>query len=173
MEQCRQIPIGAIQCDYQSTIYRHRTVATETWRKNNFPFVQQRGFNAEIPPPFFIDQYSFRSWLSETATKTSPELTSIPETDFGHLFESYDETVRTSTVGSKVLETEAPSVEDQVRRNQFLEDLFCGWQQYLAHRSIVLLTEVIDWYFSVPLLEVTEKRGRKGVRSAIGLTATN
>jgi len=132
--------------DYQSSIHGFRDLASKTWRENCVNYGDQTSFNSKQPPAFFIDRYSFRSWLVNIASVSTPEHTAIPEVDFTNLFESYDETVRKSVVGSKILGTEAPSVDEPVHRSQFLDRFFSAWQKHLADNGIDLPTETIDWY---------------------------
>ena len=147
-------PQGVTLGDYQSIILQCRDEATRVWHQNCQAFTNQVWFNASAPPAFFIDRCGFRHWLSSVSGVVSSEYISIPEIDFRELFESYDDTVRKSIVGSKVLGTGAPHVDECVRRSQFLDDCFSDWQQHLARHGINLPTETIDWYFSVPLHEV-------------------
>lgn len=140
--------------DYQSAIIQWRDEATVVWSKNCFGYKAQEMFSCETPAPFFIDKYSFRRWLKHWDPATQMEFTGIPETDFLSLFGSYNETVRQSVVGSKILGTNAPSVDEPVTRSMFLDDQFGAWQSHLSRNGIELSSSVIDWYFSVPLLEV-------------------
>lgn len=143
--------------DYQNNIHHFRTRAINCWRDNCVTFRDKKGFEAEIPPPFFLDKYSFRRWLDEAVLSANAELVSVPETNFSELFEAYDETVRQSVVGSKMLGTRAPAVDEPIARSAFLDDQFSAWQSHLSHNNIDLPSETIDWYFSVPLLEVYRK----------------
>ena len=140
--------------DYQSSIYQFRDTATELWRKSCHAHSNQSGFNVDTPPPFFIDKYSFRSWLANATQEIMSELVDVPEVDFSNLFLSYDDTVRESVVGSKILGIEAPSVDASVTRSVFLDEQFGAWQKHLSNNGIDLPTGIIDWYFSVPMLEV-------------------
>lgn len=140
--------------DYQRNIHQFRGEAVELWRKNCSAYSDKKGFGAETPPTFFIDKYSFRSWLAPAVPTDNTALIRIPETDFSKLFGSYDETVRWSVVGSKILGTNAPAVDEPVTRNAFLDDQFGAWQSHLSRNGLDLPSKTIDWYFSVPLLEV-------------------
>lgn len=140
--------------DYQRNIHQFRDEAVRSWRTNCCTYSNKMGFDAETPSPFFIDKYSFRSWVAQEVPATKLDLTSVPETDFSALFGSYDETVRQSVVGSKILGTKAPIVDEPVVRSAFLDDQFGAWQAHLSCNGIDLPSETIDWYFSVPLLEV-------------------
>lgn len=140
--------------DYQRNIQQFRQEATKGWWDSCFAFNDKKGFEAKVPPPFFIDKYSFRSWLVQAASTENAELASVPETDFSKLFAAYDETVRQSVVGSKILGTKAPAVDEPIIRSSFLDDQFGAWQSHLSRNGIDLPSETIDWYFSVPLLEV-------------------
>ncbi len=140
--------------DYQSNIHQFRRTAAELWTSNCSVHSDQPGFNSEVLPPFFIDKYSFRSWLACETSMVQSEFINIPEADFTNLFESYDEIVRKSGVGSKLLNTKAPSVDEPVCRSKFLDDHFGAWRKHLASKGVDLSSETIDWYFSVPLLEV-------------------
>jgi hypothetical protein len=140
--------------DYQRNIHQFREEAADRWRDSCFAFDNEKAFGAEAPPSFFIDKYSFRIWLAHTTSTDGTALVSVPETDFSQLFAAYDETVRQSVVGSKLLGTNAPAVDEPVVRSTFLDDQFGAWQSHLACNGIDLPSDVIDWYFSVPLLEV-------------------
>ncbi len=140
--------------DYQSTVHEYRSAATQGWRENNKVYTSKGAFSIKELPAFFIDKYGFRCWLAHIASTIPSEFTSIPDTDFSNLFNSYDETVRNSVVGSSILGTSAPSVDEPVFRSPFLEDLFSAWQRHLSNNGIDLPSETIDWYFSVSLLEV-------------------
>lgn len=140
--------------DYQRNIHQFREDANKQWRNNCSVFADNKGFGVEAPPPFFIDKYSFRRWIAHATSTEATELVSVPETDFSKLFVAYDETVRQSVVGSKILGTEAPAVDEPITRSSFLDDQFGAWRSHLARNGIDLSDDVIDWYFSVPLLEV-------------------
>ncbi len=139
---------------YQQNVRKYRDTATQIWHKECKKYIGDKRFNPEVAPPFFIDKYSFRSWLAEVIPTTKLEFTNIPEIDFSSLFVSHDETVRQSVVGSKILNTKAPSVDEPVQRSVFLDEQFGAWQRHLLRNGIALPSESVDWYFSVPLLEV-------------------
>lgn len=139
---------------YQQNVRKYRDTATQIWHRECKKYTGGKRFNPEVPPSFFIDKYSFRSWLAEVISNTKLEFTNIPEIDFSSLFISYDETVRQSVVGSQILNTKAPSLDQPVKRSVFLDELFGAWQRHLLRNSIALPSESVDWYFSVPLLEV-------------------
>ena len=122
--------------DYQSAIIQWRDEATRVWRENCQVYNPQKGFNTEVPPPFFIDKYSFRSWLASKCPTLQQEHTNIPETDFSRMFGSYDETVQKSVVGSKLLGTKPPSYVRPVRRSAFIDDLFGTWQKHLLCNGV-------------------------------------
>lgn len=140
--------------DYQSSIHEFRDLASKAWCENCAKYGDQASFDSKAPPAFFIDRYSFRSWLANTVPTSSAEHITVPEINFSNLFESYDEKVRKSVVGSKILGTKAPPVDEPVHRSQFLDKFFSAWQKHLANNGIDLPAETIDWYFTVPLLEV-------------------
>lgn len=140
--------------NYQQNVRAYRDIATQLWHGECQKHIGGKRFNPEVPPQFFIDKYGFRSWFTEVVPGTKSELTSIPEIDFSSLFVSYDETVRRSVVGSKILSTKAPSVDEPVYRSVFLNEQFGAWQRHLLRNGIDLPSESVDWYFSVPLLEV-------------------
>jgi len=143
--------------DYQLTVPHWRDEAVREWHEKCRVFSGQMGFDSKNPSPFFIDRYGFRSWLASNSSVMGSEHISVPEVDFSKMFESYDDLVRGSVVGSKLLGTSAPSVDDRVHRSVFLDEQFGAWQGHLARNGIDLPSETIDWYFSVSLLDVYRK----------------
>jgi hypothetical protein len=139
---------------YQSAILQWRNEAIRAWNENCQVYSEQERFSSKVPPPFFIDKYSFRSWVVHVTPTVKQEFVCVPETDFFKLFGSYDDAVRHSVAGSKILGTNATSVDDSVIRSTFLDAQFVAWQAHLSRNGIDLPSETIDWYFSVPLLEV-------------------
>lgn len=140
--------------NYQQNIHSYRDKAIRQWHEGCQKYTEDTQFHPEAPPHFFIDKYSFRSWLGETVSNARGELISVPEVDFSSQFASYEGTVRQSVVGSKVLGTNAPNVDEPIVRSSFLDEQFGAWRSHLARNGIDLPSETVDWYFSVPLLEV-------------------